>query len=267
MSVWHWIIVIGMIGAVVLMVRWLSSRSKSAPGALYGVGGWLAFLVVILSVISPLKAFGETAKVLREAVQAYPEVVTVPAWSGYVAGVWVLLAGVVGWQWYVCWLLANRFEPRSINWAKVLLLAAPIATLLCDMALGQFFLGVSDPSDSIASTLGALLSGLIWIGYLSKSRRVANTYYAGSKSAVRPDPSTPAGREEPELSAAPVAPLPMREISRPAEDERAPTPAHASSPAIGPLEERLAQLKRLRDNGLIDHGDFEAKKAELLRGL
>ena len=42
---------------------------------------------------------------------------------------------------------------------------------------------------------------------------------------------------------------------------------HGDEPGGGDIAARLAQLKALRDQGLITSGDYEAKKAEILAGL
>lgn len=47
----------------------------------------------------------------------------------------------------------------------------------------------------------------------------------------------------------------------------APVPPPVASPLPTPLEDKLRQLKKLHDEGLISDADYEAKKQELLKGL
>ena len=143
---------------------------------LRGVGGWLAFLFIILAFLTPIRG-GFTIFWL----------LTDPALAAAYGEVWPLLqaielvmavVGIIG-AWYLAWRINSVHEPSTVPiviaglWVLGFVLVAVelvVVALVAGIGLGEML-----SASGFDLARGAAFSA-IWSLYMLKSRRVANTY-------------------------------------------------------------------------------------------
>jgi hypothetical protein len=147
---------------------------------LKGVGGWLMFLVLCLTIFGPTAALFFVIFLLVEAgavSSAHPEVVTFAILlSVLVIGysVWGLMVGTALW----------KMRPGVVIRARQYLLWGGIPFSIISSFLPVIALPPADqvdqavPTAFIKSAIGVALV-LVWNAYFSKSRRVAATFPRG----------------------------------------------------------------------------------------
>jgi hypothetical protein len=167
--------------AAVGTVLWLSYRSAGDyPGELKGIGGWLAFAAIGI-IFAPMDALADiVAYAMRLdliSVARNPLL--------YAAEIPLKLAGPPLAIWVV-WHLLRRTRRFKSAFAY-LLLFWPLASL-ADLLWVSFIASVTTDSsflktldrlwrpDVATGTLTSALSAVVWIDYLRRSKRVANTF-------------------------------------------------------------------------------------------
>ncbi len=142
--------------------------------ALRGIGGWLAFLIVILAGFSPLRIALELVGLWSMPTAAVAGDPVAYRWIGTVMGL-VRLAVTL----YVAWRLYAVHRPETVRIAILGLWTAAIGItaveLLLLLLVARFPLGDVTTGGAVVLGQGALFAA-IWTLYLRRSRRVANTY-------------------------------------------------------------------------------------------
>jgi hypothetical protein len=144
---------------------------------LVGVRGWLAFFVVILAVITPLRATVATYTNLYDD----PSLASFygNAWPMLEALEWALVAAAVVGAWFLAWRLVFVQV-----WATVRMVIAGIwilslgfvaleillVSIVGDIPFGPLVAAVT------LDVVRALIFGAIWTTYFLQSKRVAKTY-------------------------------------------------------------------------------------------
>ena len=181
LSVSYWLPLIIPFCIAVGTVIWLSYRSaRDYPGELKGVGGWLAFAAIGIT-FAPMHALVDiVAYAMRLdliSVARNPLL--------YAAEIPLKLAGPPLAIWVV-WHLLRRTRRFKSAFAY-LLLFWPLASL-ADLLWVSFIASVTTDSsflktldrlwrpDVATGTLTSALSAVVWIDYLRRSKRVANTF-------------------------------------------------------------------------------------------
>ena len=144
---------------------------------LVGVGGWLAFFVISLAVLTPLAMIGGTAANLygdSAIAAAYGD-----RWTALQIFEWALSLLIIALAWYMAWRLmkVEVWQTVRIVIAGIWLLG--IGSVILE-TLGVWLIG----GLSLDLALGAIgpelirpfIYGAIWTTYFLRSRRVANTY-------------------------------------------------------------------------------------------
>jgi hypothetical protein len=142
-----------------------------------GVGGWLAFLVLVLAAFRPL------AVLIATYVNLYgdPNVALAygAVWPTIELFEWLLNAVMIGACWYLAWRLNYRPVRRTVPIVIAGLWLVSVVYQLIDLA------GISMISGApfgllIGFVVWPLVQGVIfsalWTAYLLRSKRVANTY-------------------------------------------------------------------------------------------
>ncbi len=151
--------------------------------ALRGVGGWLALLIILLGILSPLRTVIEAINLWSlEPGQLGEDAAILPFQLVETAVILVKLAG----SFYVAWRLYAVHRPETVRIAIRGLWLLTIVLSLVEIILVTIVTGMS-----IGALLGrsilVLAQGLIfaglWTAYLLRSRRVANTYTPDHDSA------------------------------------------------------------------------------------
>ncbi len=151
--------------------------------ALRGIGGWLALLIALLGIVSPLRTIVEAISLWSlQPGQLGDGVDLLPFQLVETAVILVKLAGSI----YVAWRLYAVHRPETVRIAIRGLWLLTIVLSLVEIVLVTLVTGTS-----IGMLLGrsilVLAQGLIfagvWTAYLLRSRRVANTYTPDHDSA------------------------------------------------------------------------------------
>jgi hypothetical protein len=153
--------------------------------ALYGVGGWLMFLVVIIGIISPLRVLVETAANLN--IDAATAATLGPNWGTYVGLTWVIAAITVAGAAALAWRMYKVHTPQTLKIAKVGLWVLAFAPSFADMAASAILfpdiMGAYFGGDFAIQFAKLFVFPTVWTLYLFRSRRCANTYGGAEKDA------------------------------------------------------------------------------------
>lgn len=153
--------------------------SSETPQGPKGMGGWLSFLVAQMMVIGPVWAGMQTLGAFSLSEEKYPYLTDSDHWAYYKAMTWVafgissLISFVGGCE------LLQLHKGSSVRKAKIILvITGPVAHLVYAYIIPYLCLGKAEsgPSRIIGQLILALIPTVIWISYLSRSKRVRNTY-------------------------------------------------------------------------------------------
>jgi len=139
-----------------------TENDKSRP---HGVGGWLLFLCIWLTIIGPLFSFAQLSASAASDIQ----------WNWSVAVIlFSLVSGILLWtERPVGWRFANVFfwSTSGAAWLFVFLSSSP---------------------EHIAQAIGTSIHGAFWLSYLNKSTRVSNTFLnKHAPELTQPLPTSP----------------------------------------------------------------------------
>lgn len=145
-----------------------------------GVGGWLAFLIIILAILSPVANIGMLAREFHEIEMETPLMLHISAYVQYKWFCWgtVWLASVISIAAGI--LLWKKHDWKSVRYAiSALWFIGPFSIILVGlyfcMSFGTDMLG-GFLKDVTGSFLKSVFWAVVWTAYLLKSKRVKNTY-------------------------------------------------------------------------------------------
>lgn len=144
--------------------------------ALRGVGGWLAFFVIVMAVLSPIRIIATTFQVLNDAPTAATFGGTWPVMRVTIIAVNAL---AIAGSWFIVWRLNTRpvWQSVRITIAGLWLIGPGIAVL--DLFLTSLIGGLPLKvlfAPMIPGMIQPVVSSAIWTAYFLRSERVANTY-------------------------------------------------------------------------------------------
>lgn len=150
--------------------------------ALRGVGGWLAFFVVIMAVIQPLR-------IVVVALGTYnnpePAAMFGDAWPFLRGFELALNALAIAGGWYIAWRLnkVHTWQSVRVTIAGIWILGVGVTAI--DLLAVSLIGGL--PLGQLATAAGLelvrpIIFGAIWTTYFLRSRRVANTYASAPDS-------------------------------------------------------------------------------------
>jgi hypothetical protein len=156
-----------------------AAEFKNVKPELTGIGGWLALL-----------AFGQVVGILRLVVslgQYYTTTINAELWKQFPTALWGEVAlnaamfGLVVWTTVLLFRYSRHF-PSFFIWQTIFAIVMPLVDLVW---LASIFALATDKPISEFLTLeakegiqlfGAVVGAAIWIPYVLRSRRVANTF-------------------------------------------------------------------------------------------
>lgn len=154
-------------------------RSEVASKRPQGVGGWLIILVLGMMVVGPfLGAAGINGEIFM-AENQYPEIVSLEEWGRYKALTWACFIGFVAISFWGGWGLARGKTWGVVERAKTILwVTGPGASIILGVVVPLAAFDGTDGLDGeiFGSLIGSILAATIWTLYLSRSKRVRNTY-------------------------------------------------------------------------------------------
>jgi hypothetical protein len=146
------------------------------------VKGWLALLVVLLVLVSPLILLLATGAEIMGEEKVYPEVTELPEWVTTKKIAWVVAIA----QALMCitaglFLIFDR-QPFAVRYTIFALwVGGPLLDIVGSVAIANTMevpvVDVIDLPGVVPGTIGTML----WTLYLLVSVRVANTYYNGAQ--------------------------------------------------------------------------------------
>jgi len=142
-----------------------------------GVGGWLAFFVIVIGVFTPLGMIG------GNAADLYGDPQVALAYGSAWGSIQVVIWGSVAVSLAICWFIVYRLM-RVERWSTVQLTIAGIWVLAIAMNGVQLFLlslltGISAgelAAFGLVELVRGIVFALVWTSYFLLSKRVANTY-------------------------------------------------------------------------------------------
>ncbi|MER9299037.1 DUF2569 family protein [Mesorhizobium sp. M0621] len=179
-SIWHWAIVLLLIGVPVFFAVRSATKPSQNPAALVGIGGWL-MLLAIGQALSPLRTLADFAN----SADGYQQLMTLSNGPLAVYGEVALNLAFLALQLVV---LVSMLR-RSHRFPQLFLLqwlAIPVVFVL-DTIWVASVLGVPVSQVLVGNALAAhivsfVLTGL-WVAYVYKSVRVRNTFTRANISA------------------------------------------------------------------------------------
>lgn len=149
-----------------------------------GVGGWLAVLVGWLLVINPVMGLGPLLQMFSNMEQADPGLAGSQTWG---LSKLVALAGAAsgtGLMFFAGVRLIDSKTAKSPAFAVKALWIGNLAIPLGTAVILALLNGNQTPTLT-GKAFGGILGGLVWIAiwslYLTRSKRVKNTYFLGTK--------------------------------------------------------------------------------------
>lgn len=143
-----------------------------------GVAGWLAWLVFAMIALGPMLSLGGILDAFRSAEAQYPTLDGMTTWEIHKAGhwvVWLISSGVSAWG---GWILATKRTVDVPRTAKRCLWLSGPGSALGHLLVSLKTLGSSADviGEALLQLLTAALGAGLWVLYLTKSKRVRNTY-------------------------------------------------------------------------------------------
>jgi Protein of unknown function (DUF2569) len=157
-------------------------KNAYAHRELYGVGGWLALLIVGLTVLGPIARVVRVIADFGQAESANPALLNEAWWSALKAIGWVETVIYCAASFFAGSTLLRVFQPSSVRLAiNTLWLAGPLLVLV-SLSASKILLPVSLTSaEFIIALVQPIIVATVWTLYLKKSQRVENTYFPGAK--------------------------------------------------------------------------------------
>lgn len=143
-----------------------------------GVGGWLAFLVISLIALGPLRSVVATFADISSTESVAPALAAAPAWGTAKLLYWLMTALRVGMMIFTGVRLNTELRPATVKLAIGMLWAVgPLMTIVTALVV-YLPMGANALTDGgvwLGAGQGAVYA-LAWTLYLLLSRRVRNTY-------------------------------------------------------------------------------------------
>ncbi|RWD98376.1 DUF2569 family protein [Mesorhizobium sp.] len=172
-SIWHWAIVLLIIGVPVFFAVRSATKPSQNPDSLVGFGGWL-MLLAIGQALSPFRTLGE----LFSSSEGYQQLMPLANGPLAVCGEIVLLLAFAVLQVVVLFAMLRR----SPSFKRLFLyqwIAIPVVFIL-DAVWTSTVLGVPMSQvlarDALVAPIASFVVTGIWVAYVYKSVRVRNTF-------------------------------------------------------------------------------------------
>ena len=172
-SIWHWAILLLLIGVPVFFAVRSSIKPSQGSGSLVGFGGWLT----LLAIVQTLSPFGTLAELFSSS-EGYRQLMSLPSGPLAVCGEILLLLAFAVLQTVVLAAMLRR-SPRFKRLFLYQWIAIPVVFIL-DAVWTSIVLGVSLSQilagDALVAPIMSFVLTGIWIAYVYRSVRVRNTF-------------------------------------------------------------------------------------------
>lgn len=145
-----------------------------------GVGGWLYFLIIVLTILGPLVGLGRLASEIQNTETQMPDLVSIPVWDQYKSALWIVTFAAAVLHVVAGYRLAKFHVWKSVRFAVFALWCAGPGTAIPILLAAWLFFGLAGAIEMIGELLVGVFQGAIaatvWSTYLLVSVRVRNTY-------------------------------------------------------------------------------------------
>lgn len=144
-----------------------------------GVGGWLMLLIIGMMLVGPLMGAGNIGNEFMTVEREYPGIKTLAQWNTYKSVTWGVFLAFAALGFYGGLGLARGKDWSVVRRAKIIWWTCnPILIILMGLIIPRVVFGEDfvDPIKLIGGLIASLIAAGIWTAYLSKSKRVRNTY-------------------------------------------------------------------------------------------
>jgi hypothetical protein len=166
-------------GAPFWLVKYVGAKIGPTDDAqLVGIKGWLALLVALMGIVSPLYLAGIMYSDFDDLERSYPAVLRLPHYLSYKSTAILISAVFILVQMYSAWRLLVSRDYSAVIFLKRFLLASPFLAF-CYPLIGSFYfsdIGSAQWVEAIGRFVGVSAVNAAWYLYLSKSKRVYATY-------------------------------------------------------------------------------------------
>jgi len=143
----------------------------------FGVGGWLALLVLGMTILGPLTGFSQMTSAFDAEIQRFHELTYNTSWRLFTQISWVVFSITAALSILGGYGLWKIHTPESVRVAIIILWAiGPVRQLFYFLAAMSIF-GEYAANSMISGIIQPVIIAAIWSLYLSRSVRVKNTYY------------------------------------------------------------------------------------------
>ena len=145
----------------------------------YGVGGWLALLVIGMIIIGPIMGAENIYLAITMAERHNPLIVSLPQWTTYKNVTWGAFLVVIALNFYGGVGLVCGRNRSVVTRAKMILwITGPLASIVMVVIIPFIVFGKTPAIDSkiVRAVIVSFILAGFWTIYLSVSRRVRNTY-------------------------------------------------------------------------------------------
>jgi hypothetical protein len=179
-SIWHWAIVLLLIGVPVFFAVRSAAKPSQNPESLVGIGGWL-MLLAIGQTLSPLRTLAD----LANSAEGYQQLMTLSNGPLAVYGEVALNLAFLALQLVVLVSMLRRSH-RFPQFFLLQWLAIPVVFVLDTIWIASV-LGVPVnqvlAGDALVAPIASIVVTGIWVAYVYKSVRVRNTFTRANESA------------------------------------------------------------------------------------
>ena len=126
-----------------------------------GVHGWLKFLVICLTILSPLSNMKSVIESINLLNIAYTFSILMWLIIDVAIIIWSFITGVMLWK------ISKNAKNNALAFFNFQILIS-IAVLFIYLSSTDYY--------SLLTSVTSIISGLIWFGYIKKSKRVSATY-------------------------------------------------------------------------------------------
>lgn len=149
-----------------------------------GIGGWLAFLIVILCFLSPIGTILTNLTEISAMESENLPIVAMPEWQTIKTVAWIFAFAQAAILAFTGWLLYTKHVAKTPFYAIAgLWIGSPLISLLSIVAVSYIVGEALISPDSIGPLIRTIIFAMIWTTYLLMSKRVKNTYYDGDPYA------------------------------------------------------------------------------------
>ena len=155
------------------------TEEKLTASEPYGVRGWLALLVIGMMILGPLMGAGRINSDILMVEHQYPHITSLPQWTTYKSTTWWAFLIVVAISFYGgLGLVRGRVWSVVTRAKQILWITGPLALIVMAVIIPLSVFGKTEAvsPEFIGAFIASLISAGIWTAYLSKSKRVRNTY-------------------------------------------------------------------------------------------